>query len=191
MTENQQIIENIAGMIREDMHLTLPITSEKLLKGLEEFGIKTTPVKGFIDDLNSIKRLGPLDYEIIYNPDWTEQRLAWHLANSLGHIMLEYIPGDREKDIYTGNVTCLDNHGFETDIANYFRPNKDIQHDILCCSDSDDLWKLIRNNLIRHENYEHSIRLLYDFYNETMFRITCHSITESTFFLKFNKKQQN
>lgn len=190
MTENQRNIENIADMVRKDMNLTLSVTSKKLLEGMQKFGIKTTPVKGFMESSDGIKRYGRLDYDILYNPDWDEKRLTWYLANTLGHIMLDYIPSDMKKNVYTGDFVCLNHDGFPVDSSLLLRGNQ-LADEITCCEDADDIKRFIQRSLVSEQDTTYSTDILYDFYDITMAKVTKYTYVNSytTYFVKFHKQK--
>lgn len=190
MTETQRNIENIADMLRRDMNLTVPVTSEKLLEGIQNFGIRTTPVKGFMESSDGMKRYGRLNYEILYNPDWDEKQLTWYLANTLGHIVLDYIPSDMKKDVYTGTFVCLNPDGFPVDASILFG-NSELSDEITCCRDGSDIRRFIRRYLIQESNVTYSTDILYDFHNATMAKISKHTLTNdcTSYFVKFDKQE--
>lgn len=180
-------INNIADAVREKMGLSVPVNLEDLKAGITNLGIKLTPDVNYTD---KVCKHAPYDYEIYYNPDWSEQTQLFHLCSALGQIMLFGLREDSEKDVYTGDYICLDETGKEVSQNQIFRYNTEFSDNILRCEDTDDLICILHKYVKDEPCNRWKISCVYDFYNEAMTKIQKSGIEESVFFVKFIKKEE-
>ena len=145
---SRQNIEEFAEMVRKDLGLTPPVTTDDIRKVYDKLGIKLTPKR--ICSIDNIKRLAPFEYEVEYDPDWNDQKFVWNLSASLGHILLCELHKDRVKNIFTGEYECLTSEGYPEDISKVIHNVAQFEDSIKRCEDVFD----IRENIHRNQRLE-------------------------------------
>jgi len=184
-------IEEFADKIRSELGLVPPITASDIKRAYEKLGIKLTSRRDCSLDSN-IRRLAPFDYEVFYDPEWSDQTFVWNMSTVLGHILLYDIYQDGKKHVYTGRYQCLTSAGYHEDINKVIKNVNQFEDDIIRCEDASDLRDIIRENIDR-QSYQHCfVQCMYDFYTDTLIRIQiCGGGQDYEYYIRFPKKQEN
>lgn len=188
---SRQDIEEFADKIRSELGLVPPITASDIKHAYEKLGIKLTACRDCSLD-NNIRRLAPFDYEVFYDPEWSDQTFVWNMSAALGYILLYGCHQDSEKHTYTGGYQCLTSDGYPEDIAKVVKNVNRFEGDIIRCEDASDLRDIIRENIDR-QSYQHCfVQCMYDFYTDTLIRIQiCGGGQDYEYYIRFPKKQEN
>ena len=185
---SRQNIEEFAEMVRKDLGLTPPVTTDDIRKVYDKLGIKLTPKR--ICSIDNIKRLAPFEYEVEYDPDWNDQKFVWNLSASLGHILLCELHKDRVKNIFTGEYECLTSEGYPEDISKVIHNVAQFEDSIKRCEDVFDLRETIHVNMDKKSHLSYFVQCAYDFHSDTLIRVQiCGNVHDYEYYIRFPKIQ--
>lgn len=168
MSYSHENIERLANMLRNDLHLSTPITASALQSAMQqELGILFQPNKYHRNTVCEIKHLDLNQYIVMYNPKWDEKRQLWNFAQSLGEIILYYCYKDADKHVYTGNLTIyeLDQQTKVSSSSLFQTRSHPIETYIKTCKDAENIKDMMKTYFIPKET---EIRHLYDTPSETV-----------------------
>lgn len=168
MSYSHENIERLANMIRNDLHVSTPITASALQSAMQqELGILFQPNKYHRSTVCEIKHPDLNQYIVVYNPKWDEKRQLWNFAQSLGEIILYYCYEDADKHVYTGNLTVyeLDQQTKVSSSSLFQTRSHPIETYIKTCKDAEDLEDMMKTYFVSKDA---TIRFLYDTLSETV-----------------------
>ena len=168
MSYSHENIERLANMIRNDLHLSTPITASALQSAMQkELGIIFQPNMYHRSTVCEIKHPDINQYIIVYNPKWDEKQQLWNFAQSLGEIILYYCYEDADKHVYTGNLTVyeLDQQTKVSSSSLFQTRSHPIETYIKTCKDAKDLKNMMKTYFVSKDA---TIRFLYDTLSETV-----------------------
>lgn len=184
-------IDKIAETCREMLGIKAPVTLEELKTSIQNLGIILTPKSDLMDIDEHVIRRGALDYEIFYNPKQSEQTQLWNLANSLGKIMLFGFPQDFDKNIYNGNFKLLSEHGDIVNPQEIFHDIDILKAELKRCDSLDDAKHRLKNFFKDESPNEYRTVNVYDFHQESMFRIRKDCINPAYNMIYYMKIMKN
>lgn len=168
MSYSQANIERLANMIRNDLHLSTPITASALQSAMkQELGILFQPNKYHRNTVCEIKHTDLNQYIVVYNPKWDKKRQLWNFAQSLGEIILHYCYEDADKHVYTGNLTIyeLDQQTKVSSSSLFQTRSHPIETYIKTCKDAEYLENMMKTYFMSKNK---SLRFLYNTPSETV-----------------------
>lgn len=193
MSYSHENIEKLANMLRNDLHLSTPITAVQLKNAMQkELDIKLDSNIYHRSTVCEIKHPDLYEYIVVYNPHWSEKQQLWNFAQSLGEIILYYCYKDADKHIYGGQLTVYDlDLQTEVPYSSLFKTRLyPIETYIKTCYDFEDLKDMLKTYFVPKDA---EIRHLYDTPSETVLYLESQTPNEhqKQYRLHFEINQNN